>query len=156
MASQVMTTELNSPQAMRSFASSLGQNLKGGELIELSSDLGGGKTTFVKGLVVGAGSQDLVSSPSFTIRNDYLGSKFDIAHFDFYRLNEAGIIKDMLTEVLNDPAYVTVIEWGGLVQDVLPDKHIKLDIQISGEDARRVTIDCPEQFSYVLKGVKAA
>src|ERR1700722_299415 len=78
----------------------LGQNLKGGEAIELSSDLGGGKTALVKGLANGAGSQDLVSSPSFTICNQYNTPKFVIYHFDFYRLSDPGIIARELSEVI--------------------------------------------------------
>ena len=140
-------------RAMRAFALGIGCNLKGGELIELVSDLGGGKTTFVKGLAEGAGSRDHVSSPSFTIRNDYAAKDFAIAHFDFYRLNEPGIIKDMLEEIMGDPSCVTVIEWAGLVKDVLPENHIRLTIQVVGETGRKIQIDCPPALAYVLDGV---
>lgn len=138
---------------MHSFALNMGANLKGGELIELVSDLGGGKTTFVKGLAEGAGSKDHVSSPSFTIRNDYSAKGFSIAHFDFYRLNEAGIIKDMLEEVMGDESYVTIIEWGSLVKDALPENHIQLIIQVVSETERRIKINCPAEFVYLLKGI---
>src|SRR3989344_5721785 len=83
-------------------ASKIGRALKGGELIELVSDLGGGKTTFVRGLAKGMGSRDHVSSPTFTICNTYkVKSKSSHAaqelwHFDFYRLHEAGLIEHEL------------------------------------------------------------
>lgn len=71
----------------------LGRNLKGGETIEFLSDLGGGKTTFITGLNKGFGSEDPVASPSFTISYTYSRqNKKQLHHFDFYRLEDAGIV----------------------------------------------------------------
>jgi len=64
------------------------------EIIELRSDLGGGKTTFTQGLAAGAGSKDAVSSPTFTLKKIYRAGELHIYHYDFYRLNEPGILKD--------------------------------------------------------------
>src|SRR5580658_6146792 len=106
---------LKSPKATLDFAAQIGQNLKGGELIAIASDLGGGKTTFVRGLTKGAGSTEHVTSPSFTIRNDYSAKNLDIAHFDFYRINDPGILRDMLEEVIDDSSVSIVIVWAGVV-----------------------------------------
>jgi tRNA threonylcarbamoyladenosine biosynthesis protein TsaE len=123
----------------------LGSQLKAGEIIELRSDLGGGKTTFVRGLARGAGSQDRVSSPTFTLSRIYKAKKFDIYHFDFYRLNEPGILKDQLDEALLGNS-VIVIEWADIVKDVLPNDRISVEFRpvASSSEERQITITYPE------------
>jgi len=134
-------------------AADLGKNLRGGEVIELVSDLGGGKTTFTRGLVHGAKSVDAVSSPSFTISKVYQAQHFDIHHFDFYRLLEPGIIADELAEVLGDPHVVTVVEWGAIVRHVLPKQRLTITIEPTSENGRRLSFRYPESLAYLLKGV---
>jgi len=80
----------------------LGRRLRGGEVLELRSDLGGGKTTFVRGLVRGAGCHDRVSSPTFTLSRVYKSKDFEIHHFDFYRLQDPGLVANELAEVVGD------------------------------------------------------
>jgi len=134
-------------------AESLARNLRGGETIELVSDLGGGKTTFTRGLARGAGSTDRVGSPTFTLSREYQAPKFTIAHFDFYRLGEAGIMGDELDEVISDPAYVAVVEWGDIVHDVLPSKRLTVRIAQTGDETRQITMQYPPELAYLLKGV---
>lgn len=93
----------DSPEKTEVIAKNIGHHVKGGETIELVSDLGGGKTTFVHGLTAGVGSVDAVASPTFTISRQYKAGKLTIYHFDFYRLKEAGIMADELAEVINHP-----------------------------------------------------
>src|SRR5487761_1256819 len=112
--------KVDSIDATLSLASQIGHNLKGGELIVLVSDVGGGKTTFVRGLTKGAESTSHVRSPSFTLENQYLAKNFIIHHFDFYRLTDPGIMQNMLAEVVSDNRSVIVIEWGDIVSGVLP------------------------------------
>jgi len=117
------------------------------------SDLGGGKTTFTRGLVRGAGSRDRVASPTFTISREYEAPKFTIAHFDLYRLGEAGIIGDELHEIVGDAAYVTVVEWGEIAHDVLPASRLTIAIRQTGDNTRRITCNYPEELSYLLEGI---
>ena len=105
---------------------SLGRLLVGGEVIELRSDLGGGKTTFVRGLARGAGSKDNVTSPTFTLNRLYRSKDFNISHFDFYRLDEPGIMSEQLAESL-DSGDVVVVEWGEVVKHVLPDNRLAIE-----------------------------
>lgn len=128
----------------------LGNNLKGGEFIELVSDVGGGKTTLTRGLAKGAGSSDHVASPTFTISHIYKTPNFEIHHFDFYRLHEAGLIQHELQDVINDPQCVVVVEWSDIVTHVLPEQRIKLHIKTVGENQREIYIFCPEELQYVL------
>ncbi|MEJ0072578.1 MAG: tRNA (adenosine(37)-N6)-threonylcarbamoyltransferase complex ATPase subunit type 1 TsaE [Candidatus Saccharibacteria bacterium] len=131
----------------------LGHNLRGGEAIELTSDLGGGKTTFTRGLVRGAGSTDRVGSPTFTLNREYTAPHFTVAHFDFYRLGEAGIVGDELAEVIGDPEYVTVVEWGDIVHDVLPENRLTIRLTQTGEDTRQITISYPAELAYIIEGL---
>lgn len=131
----------------------LGQNLKGGEVIELSSDMGGGKTTLVKGLASGAGSKDLISSPSFTLCNQYKAPKFTIYHFDFYRLSEPGIIRRELEEVLGDPKAVVIIEWPAVIEDTLPEDKLSISLQATAENARDIIISSSPHLDYLMEGL---
>lgn len=118
------------------------------------SDLGGGKTTFTRGLVRGAGSNDRVASPTFTISREYAAPCFTIAHFDLYRLGEAGIIGEELHELVGDSGYVTVVEWGEVAHDVLPVRRVTITIRQTGDDGRHISVSYPEELSYVMEGVR--
>lgn len=128
----------------------LGAKIRGGEVIELVSDLGGGKTTFTRGLVRGAGSPDPVSSPTFTLRNEYHAKDLTIYHFDFYRLNEAGIMSDELAEVIGDQVGVAVIEWGEIVADILPTERLSIKLTAIGENDRKIEFSYPEKLAYLI------
>jgi tRNA threonylcarbamoyladenosine biosynthesis protein TsaE len=130
----------------------LGSQLTGGEVIELRSDLGGGKTTFSIGLVRGAKIKDRVSSPSFTLSRIYKNDKLEIHHFDFYRLDDPGILRDQLAESLNNPKVVVLVEWGGIVKDVLPDDRVSIELQpvASSSEERQITIKYPEDKSQAI------
>jgi len=133
-------------------AETIGLNLKGGEVIELVSDLGGGKTTFVRGLARGMGSSDRVSSPTFKISNEYQGKYFKLYHFDFYRLPEAGLVADELAEIIGEPQNVTVVEWADIVQNVLPRKRLTIVFTNKGENDRGVAFTYPKSLAYLMKG----
>lgn len=148
-----MRTVSTSSEKTEQLAESLGSKLRGGEVIELVSDLGGGKTTFVRGLARGAGSSDKVSSPSFTLSNTYKAENLTLYHFDFYRLSEPGIMKDELAEVIADPQAVTIVEWAGIVEDVLPADKISIKLKAKGENDREITVEYPEKLNYLLEGI---
>lgn len=145
------TIETATAEATERLGERIGTNLRGGEVIELASDLGGGKTTFVRGLARGAGSTDHVASPTFTISREYKTDKFVVYHFDFYRLHEPGVMADELYELLGDPHAVVVVEWSDIVQHVLPAGHLKVDIKQTGETGRQLDFVYPEQLQYLLE-----
>jgi len=147
-------TSSSSSDQTEQLAAKLGANLRGGEVIELVGDLGGGKTTFTRGLVRGTGSNDKVGSPTFTLSREYAAPNFTVAHFDFYRLNEAGIVADELAEVIRDPTYVVVVEWGDIVHDVLPENRLTLRLAQTGEDTRKLTFEYPPELAYILEGLQ--
>lgn len=154
-----MTWQTNSTDsaATEQLGQLLAKHLSGGEVIELRSDLGGGKTTFVRGLVQGLGSNDIVSSPTFTINKIYKAKNgLEIHHFDFYRLNEPGIIADQLAESLNNPKVITVIEWSDIVKDVLPEDRLAIEFKPVNlrEEERQITISYPESHTAIVKSVE--
>jgi tRNA threonylcarbamoyladenosine biosynthesis protein TsaE len=107
----------------------LGRHLSPPRLIELRADLGGGKTTFVRGLARGLGSKDTVSSPSFTLKRVYRFKGGELHHFDFYRLSEPGVLEDQLRESLDDKKVITVIEWSEIVQEVLSEDRLSIELR---------------------------
>ncbi len=132
---------------MRAFGAQVGALLRGGETIELVGDVGAGKTTFVKGLAQGLGVEEDVQSPSFTISRVYDGREgIILAHYDFYRLGEAGILSEDLHESIADSVVVTVIEWAGIVNDVLPTDRIRIEIRSSSETERELVISAPKEL----------
>jgi len=131
----------------------IGSSLRGGEIILLDSDLGGGKTVLTKGIAEGIGSTDLVTSPTFTIQQIYTGKNLELYHYDLYRLNTLGIIEQEMQEFLGQPDVVVVVEWPGLAESVFPSKeviHIKLDRQKSSETERLLTIEYPDSSKYAI------
>lgn len=136
-----MSTQLTDPNDMNEFGASLGALLTGGIVIELIGDVGAGKTTLTKGIAAGLGVQDNVQSPSFTISQVYEArDNLQLAHYDFYRLKDAGIMQDELSEVVHDPQIITVIEWAEIVEGVLPDDRLTITITPTAETVREVAI----------------
>ncbi len=138
-------------EATENIAELIGAHLRGSELIELVSDLGGGKTTFTRGLARGAGSSDVVSSPTFTVSKVYETSDFQIHHFDFYRLPNAGLASYEIEDLLNDPNIVLVIEWGGVVGHVLPETKVTIDIKRNGDESRELIVTYPDSLDYLVE-----
>ncbi len=127
--------------------------LKGHEVIILSADLGGGKTTFVKGLARGIGSKDRVASPTFTLSKIYNSDKLEIHHYDFYRLADAGVLMDQVEESVNTDDVVTVIEWSEIVKDILPDDAIYIEFVPAelNPNERKITITYTEKKAGLVK-----
>lgn len=133
--------KVNSAKEMIEIGEELGRFIGGGVVIELIGDVGAGKTTFTKGLAKSLGITDTIQSPTFTISRVYYGEKFSLTHYDFYRLNDVGIMKMELAESLADPQNITVVEWAEGLSDVLPPDRIKLTFENNGENSRTVKIE---------------
>jgi len=141
------TIEVASEQETRQLGEKLGRLLVGGEVLELVGDVGAGKTTFVKGLARGLLIDEDVQSPSFTISRLYdARDDLRLAHYDFYRLSDAGIMADELTETTQDPQTITVIEWADIVEGILPDSRIRITFVAPTETTRALTITGDEKI----------
>ena len=150
--STVQTWEIESTSLEKTLeiAALIGQKLKGGEVMDLVSDLGGGKTVFVKGVAKGMGIKGIVGSPSFTLSNEYKAGDLTLHHFDFYRLGEAGLMTNTLSDVLGHPEAVVAIEWANLVDTVLPQERLTIHIRSIGDDSRHIRITYPEHLIYLI------
>ncbi|MDB5167173.1 MAG: hypothetical protein JWN26_318 [Candidatus Saccharibacteria bacterium] len=137
-----MIIEVKSIIEMNAFGKRLAGVLHGGEVIELIGDVGAGKTTLTKGIAEGLGVQEEVQSPSFTISRVYpVRDGLHLAHYDFYRLNDAGIMKQELDEVVKDQTTITVVEWGSIVSGILPTDRLTLTIVPPTEQTRRIIVE---------------
>lgn len=132
--------EINSTDEMIAFGEDIGRQIYGGMVLELVGDVGAGKTTFTKGLAKGLGIFETVQSPTFTISRVYEGEKLTLSHYDFYRLNDYGIMEMELAENLSNPKNVTVVEWAGNLAEILPKKHLKLVFESLNENQRKVKV----------------
>jgi tRNA threonylcarbamoyladenosine biosynthesis protein TsaE len=111
-------------------------------IVELIGDVGTGKTTFTRGFAKGLGLKSPISSPSFTISKSYaLPDNRTLIHYDFYRLNDPGIMKAELEESLSDKNNIIIIEWADSVANVLPDNRIKINIFYDENDSRKIEIE---------------
>jgi tRNA threonylcarbamoyladenosine biosynthesis protein TsaE len=136
-----MKQHVTSEAAMRSLGVQIASALTGGEMIELVGDVGAGKTTLTKGIAEGLHIDETVQSPSFTINRVYdAPNGLRLVHYDFYRLHDAGIMADELHETLHDPAAITIIEWAGIVDGVLPADRITITFTSPSETERWVEI----------------
>jgi len=139
--------EVKSEQETRALGKKIGLLLRGGEVIELIGDVGAGKTTFVKGLAIGLGIDEDVQSPSFTISRVYdARDGILLSHYDFYRLSDAGIMADELTETTQDPTTVTVIEWADIVEGILPERRLRIVFSAPSENTRELHLDGNEEL----------
>lgn len=148
-----MTIEVTDESMMKKLGQALGTQLRGGEVIELVGDVGAGKTTFTKGLAVGLGVDEDVQSPSFTISRVYDGrDELRLAHYDFYRLHDAGIMAHDLEESVGDPATITVIEWADVVKTILPEEYLEIRFSSPTESTRVLQIN-PRGARYQSMGL---
>lgn len=123
---------------MLEFGRQFAQNLSKPAVIELVGDVGAGKTTFTRGLAAGLGVDEAVTSPSFTISKRYAFPGGELVHYDFYRLDDPGIMSEELAETLSGPDTVVVVEWGGNVADLLPANRYHLEIKLNEDGSRTI------------------
>ena len=131
-------------------------------VFELIGDVGAGKTTFTRGLAEGLKVEEPVTSPSFTISKRYAfpsprnGQTSQLIHYDFYRLDDPGIMRDELAEALAEPNSIIVVEWGGDVADLLPADKTRLEISLQEDGSRLVKIIKTANTSKPAKTAEAA
>lgn len=137
---------------MKRLGEKLGLVLTGGEIIELVGDVGAGKTTLVKGIAKGLLIDEDIQSPSFTISRVYdCRDDLVLAHYDFYRLQDAGIMIDELHETLHHPKTITIVEWADIVKGILPPEKISIRITPLSETARKLEITATSNHESMLK-----
>ncbi|MEZ6124915.1 MAG: tRNA (adenosine(37)-N6)-threonylcarbamoyltransferase complex ATPase subunit type 1 TsaE [Planctomycetaceae bacterium] len=135
-----LVVESDSEEQTRQLGLFFAACLTGGLTVELNGQLGSGKTALVRAICSGLGvSDDLVNSPTFVLMQIYSGSRFDVCHFDTYRLADADeFLAIGAEEYVTDPDTICLIEWGQRVADVLPSDRVIVDITQTGDVTRRL------------------
>lgn len=114
----------------------------GGRVVALDGVLGSGKTTLIAGLCAKWGVRGAVTSPTFTLLNEYLAPGFKVYHFDFYRVEGLTEALDMgAGELIGAPGSISLIEWPGVVCDILPSWTVVVNLEVMGASSRRLTVD---------------
>lgn len=132
---------VNSPEETISFAKNFAKNLKIGDVIVLTGDLGAGKTKFTEGILTYFGLENEISSPTFTIVNEYYTPSAPIYHFDVYRLED----EDEFYAIGGEEYFskgICIIEWGEQIKNVLPKHYIQINIkkEIEKENTRIIEV----------------
>ena len=129
----------NSPMETEKVGEALGKVLKPGTILAYEGDLGAGKTAFTRGLARGLGATEQVTSPTYTIVNEYLSGRMPLFHFDMYRLASADDLWDIGWEDYLDRNGVCAVEWSENVTEAM-EGAVTVCIQKLGEDMRKITI----------------
>ncbi len=129
----------NSPAETEKFARDFATKLNSGDVLALTGDLGAGKTQFVKGLVAGLQSNDIVASPTFTIIHEYPGGRLLIYHFDFFRLEDRQSADRLGLDDYFAGDGVSVVEWADRFPDLIPQHARWIQFEIKSESARAIT-----------------
>lgn len=139
-----MIYESHSPEETMKLARTLGKQAKSGDIFCLQGDLGVGKTMFTKGFAVGMGITEHITSPTFTVINEYTENRLHLYHFDVYRITDIDEMYDIGFEEYIYGEGVTFIEWANYIHEIIPKEAIwiviKKDLE-KGLDYRLIEID---------------
>ena len=129
----------HSPEETEALGEKLGKVLPAGSIVAYRGDLGAGKTAFTRGLARGLGYTQQVTSPTYTIVNEYLGGRLPLFHFDMYRLHSSDDLFDIGWDDYLDRNGVCAVEWSENVADAMEDSLL-VTIEKLGENQRRITM----------------
>lgn len=136
----------HSPMETEQLGQKLGQTLPAGTVIAYRGDLGAGKTAFTRGLARGLGITDPVTSPTYTIVNEYLNGRLPLFHFDMYRLHSADDLFDIGWDDYLERGGICAVEWSENVTEAMEDA-ITVTIQKIGEESRKITLEGGPQLA---------
>ena len=130
----------NTPEQTEAVGAALGRVIRPGTVLAFTGDLGAGKTAFTRGLARGLEADDRVTSPTYTIVNEYLSGRLPLFHFDMYRLGSSDDLWDIGWEDYLERGGICAVEWSENVDDAMEDA-IWVTIEKTGEESRRITIE---------------
>lgn len=132
-----MTYLTNSPAETEALGQRLAQQLQPGAVIAYTGDLGAGKTAFTRGLARGLGIAERITSPTFTIVNEYQGGRLPLFHFDMYRLGSSEELYEIGWEDYLARGGICAVEWSEIVADALEEDCIRVDLRRGETDTQR-------------------
>jgi tRNA threonylcarbamoyladenosine biosynthesis protein TsaE len=136
-----MLTELRTKTAddTRAVGEAFAALLRPRDAVILTGELGAGKTTLVQGVARGLDVHDQVVSPTFLLVREYRG-RLDIAHVDVYRLDRIQDVVDLALEELGDGDAVLLVEWGDVIEEILPADHVTIELTAEGDEVRQIVL----------------
>ena len=143
-----MTFTTNSPVETEALGDRIAKILTPGTVIAYCGDLGAGKTAFTRGLARGLGYREPVTSPTYTIVNEYLGGRLPLFHFDMYRLGSSDDLWDIGWEDYLERGGICAVEWSENVEDAM-ESAIWIRIEKTGEESRRITIEGVDEDAFI-------
>ena len=149
----VLTTE-NAAET-KSLGEKIGKKLRAGEVIALIGELGAGKTCLTQGLALGLGinPREYVTSPSFTLINEYRG-RLPLYHIDIFRLKDREEVEELGYEEYLYGEGVTVIEWAGKAEGLLPEEYLRIELIHLTMNRRRIALEpFGQRYREILKGI---
>ena len=138
----------NSPAETEALGAALAEKLRPGTVLAFRGDLGAGKTAFTRGLARGLGADDRVTSPTYTIVNEYLSGRLPLFHFDMYRLESEDDLFDIGWEDYLERGGICAVEWSENVTGAMEDAVV-ICMEKLGEDSRRITIEGGSQYATI-------
>ena len=135
-----MTYNTNSPEETEALGAALGRILPAGTVVAYEGGLGAGKTAFTRGLARGLGCREPVTSPTYTIVNEYLSGRLPLFHFDMYRLRSSDDLWDIGWEDYLERDGVCAVEWSENAADAMAGA-VTVRIEKTGEESRRITLE---------------
>ena len=128
----------HSPEDTEDIGARLAEQLEPGAVVAFTGDLGAGKTAFTRGLARGLGIPDRITSPTFTIVNEYEGGRLPLFHFDLYRMDSPEELFDIGWEDYLRRGGVCAVEWSENIADALEEDAVRVDIRRGASDQERV------------------
>ena len=139
-----MVIETRSAEETFALGEKIGRTAKPGDVFTLIGDLGVGKTVFTQGMAKGLGIEEPVSSPTFTIVQEYGEGRLPFYHFDVYRIGDTEVMDEIGIEDYVFGEGVSLIEWANLIEEILPEKRTEITIEKDleqGFEFRRIRVE---------------
>lgn len=137
--------DIGNQKELENIADKLGTLVKAGDVICMTGDLGAGKTTFTQSFAKGLNVNDYVTSPTFTLINEYEG-RIPLYHFDVYRINHVSEMEDLGYEEYFYGEGVCVVEWASLIEEALPDDRLWIEIKVTGIESRQICFNATNAY----------
>jgi len=135
-----MLRETNCAAETRALGEELSSSLQPGDVVVLEGELGAGKSELARGIARGLGVRETVTSPSFTILNVYESGRCPLYHFDWYRLESADELYELgMDEYLGGDG-IAVVEWAERCPEAVPENPIRITLDVTGEESRRIKV----------------
>ncbi|EOD00405.1 tRNA (adenosine(37)-N6)-threonylcarbamoyltransferase complex ATPase subunit type 1 TsaE [Caldisalinibacter kiritimatiensis] len=152
----MLTIVTNSAEETKEIGYRLGRILQGGDIVCLTGDLGAGKTTLTQALAKGLDVDDYVTSPTFTLINEYNG-RYPVYHMDVYRLEDVDEMYDLGYEEYFYSDGVTIVEWANLIEEILPEERLNIQLKRGKEgNEREINIyGKGERYEEIIRNLKS-